>query len=330
MLHDEERRVLARPRRKENSFWGIATMNTLPVICLGLSWSLSNAFVTQVTPTSRALPLCFGTMQRRGKSLNAQKGKHPAGMAAFNPFEFDDNLQEEQTLFAESHLSSGLAALTSMALVPVGAANAVSSRISKGDFDPDTFKPVCGASDGFYRFLQKTTQLVVGDDAFIEYGPLIAGGLLRIRLELCVVESFFNEAVTPFIQKNGLSWVLPLHETVETFLAGSVFAVASTFILVGSTKIICVVATYADFLFGAPCRLLGGFTFDRALGKPVTLEIGIGPLKAQIIGPKKTSDDESDDPSKLDLSKVPIAQYPILLVSGAVKAAGEVSGVSTG
>ena len=43
----------------------------------------------------------------------------------------------------------------------------------------------------------------MGREKFIEYGPLIAGCLLRVRLELCVVESFFNEAVGPFIQENG-------------------------------------------------------------------------------------------------------------------------------
>ena len=87
-----------------------------------------------------------------------------------------------------------------------------------------------------------------------EHAPLIAGGLLRVRLELCVVESFFYEAVLPFIKENGLSWVLPLHETVETFLAGTIFAVASNFILIGSTKIITVIFTYADFFVGAPLR----------------------------------------------------------------------------
>ena len=36
------------------------------------------------------------------------------------------------------------------------------------------------------------------------------------------------EAIVPFVKENGLSWVLPLHETVETFLAGVIFAVASS------------------------------------------------------------------------------------------------------
>lgn len=68
-------------------------------------------------------------------------------------------------------------------------------RLSTGSFDPNSFVPVCAASDGFYRFLQGSAKTVVGVDNFQEYGPLIASGLLRVRLELCVVESFFNEAV---------------------------------------------------------------------------------------------------------------------------------------
>ena len=79
-----------------------------------------------------------------------------------------------------------------------------------------------------------------------------------MRLELCVVESFFYEAIIPFIKENGLSWILPLHETVETFLAGTIFAIASNFILIGSTKIITVIFTYADVFFGLPLRIVGG------------------------------------------------------------------------
>jgi hypothetical protein len=123
-------------------------------------------------------------------------------------------------------------------------------EISQGYLDPTNFNPVCPSSDFFYRFLQTSAVNVVGRESFIEYGPLIAGGLLRVRLELCVVESFVNEAIIPFIRQNGLNWVLPIHETVETFLAGVVFSLATTFILVGSTKILIVIATYTDFLIG--------------------------------------------------------------------------------
>lgn len=118
-------------------------------------------------------------------------------------------------------LASTIASLTATT-VSVTEAMAVNvPEISQGYLDPASFNPVCPASDFFYRFLQSSAVNVVGRESFIEYGPLIAGGLLRVRLELCVVESFFNEAVIPFIRQNGLNWVLPLHETVETFLAGT-------------------------------------------------------------------------------------------------------------
>ena len=260
-------------------------------------------------------------------------------VASFDPFHIDaDESSLGKTFSASSESSRSLSAATSSAaLVPLvlfvnsaGAANPP-TRISSGEYDPENFKPVCAVSDSFYRFLQGTTQAIVGEENFVDYGPLIAGGLLRIRLELCVVESFFNEAVGPFIKQNGLRWILPLHETVETFLAGTICAVATTFILVGSTKIVSVVVTYGDIFVGVPCRLLGGFAFDRALGKPVTLEIGIGPWKKQLVGPgrnevEKTSSDEG---ARSDLDKVEVKQVPLLLVSGAVKAVGEVSKVSS-
>ena len=154
---------------------------------------------------------------------------------------------------SNKHQTSNNKALwaSSVALAPVllaEKANAVDSIISQEVYNPATFQPVCPTSDGFYRFLQSGIETVVGKEKFIEYGPLIAGGLLRVRLELCVVESFFNEAVGPFIKENGVSWILPLHETVETFLAGSIFALATTFILVGSTKLLTVITTYFDLL----------------------------------------------------------------------------------
>lgn len=99
---------------------------------------------------------------------------------------------------------------------------------------------------------------LVGPDNVVEYGPLIASVLLRVRLELCVLESFVYEAVVPFVKLKGLSWVLPIHETIETFLAGTIFALASNFILLGSTKIISVLFIYFDALTGFPARLLGG------------------------------------------------------------------------
>lgn len=214
------------------------------------------------------------------------------------------------------------------------------SKISMGDFNPDNFKPVCSASDSLYRMLQTTTEAIVGEEQFVEYGPLIAGGLLRIRLELCVVESFFNEAVAPFIKKNGLTWVLPLHETVETFLAGTVFALATTFILVGSTKIVSVLFTYGDVFIGSPMRVFGGFAFDRARGLPVTLDIGLGPFKKRLVGPPvldsnggwkaenaKQKEGESLADILTSLEKLDAKTIPLVAVSGTVKGLGEGSKV---
>ena len=225
----------------------------------------------------------------------------------------------------------------------LAASSSGSSALSQGDFNPDTFRPVCAASDSFYRLLQSSTRAIVGDDNFSEYGPLIAGGLLRIRLELCVVESFFNEAVGPFVRQNGLNWVLPLHETVETFLAGSIFALATTFILVGSTKLIQVIAFYADLVLGGPCRLFGGFFFDRARGMPVTLDVSFfGLWRTRLVGPPLDQDeskngggtpgDRGETSSSLfalvDFDKVRPADVPLLALFGAIKVVGETSKVS--
>ena len=229
-------------------------------------------------------------------------------------------------------LAAPLAALSVVNMAVAERASAAESVVSQGMYNPDSFKPVCSASDGFYRFLQGATRAVVGDESFVEYGPLIAGGLLRVRLELCVVESFFNEAVGPFIKQNGISWILPLHETVETFIAGTIFALATTFIMVGSTKLISVIALYGDVFIGGPCRLFGGFFFDRALGKPVTLDVGIGPWKKRLVGPPDApSSNEEGSAGGGDLSgleNLSPTQIPVVAVSGVVKYLGEGSKVS--
>ena len=160
---------------------------------------------------------------------------------------------------------------------------------------------------------------------------------MRIRLELCVVESFFNEAVGPFVKQNGLNWILPLHETVETFLAGTIFALATTFILVGSTKLIQIIAFYGDLVLGGPCRLFGGFFFDRARGMPVTLDVSFfGFWKTRLVGPpleseesKKNRGSEDKTTALVDFEKVRPADVPFLALSGAVKAVGEASKVSS-
>lgn len=275
---------------------------------------------------------------RRPLRLLQDEGEDTAQQGSFEPFDLLSS--SSSSTDTASMVLVWSSTMTMMFSDPV-VAEELSKKaaiFSRGNFNPDNFKPVCATSDGFYRLLQTTTEAIVGEEQFVEFGPLIAGGLLRIRLELCVVESFFNEAVGPFIQKNGLTWILPLHETVETFLAGTIFALASTFILVGSTKIVSVVAVYGDFFFGVPCRLFGGFFFDRARGKPVTFDIGIGPWKKRLVGPPITKEERKLEDSKkrmndnYDLTEIvesfgnlDATAIPLVFASGSVKALGEIS-----
>lgn len=277
---------------------------------------------TQVLPDATANTDC----RKREEAMNAHpRSTAPRQMASDRPF---------ATVTPSTVLAITAAAATSSIVndpsitspvPPAHAATTMNLQSFSSNLTPENFQPVCGTSDGLYRLLQDTTASIVGPDNFSEYKPLIAGGLLRIRLELCVLESFFNEAVVPFVRDNGLSWVLPLHETVETFLAGAIFALASTFILIGSTKILTVLVTYTDFLIGLPSRLLGGFAFDRAQGKPVTLDIGIGPFQTRLIGPPK----EEDGEAKIDLRTTSPVGIVILLLSGFVNYFGKALGVSS-
>lgn len=308
------------------------------------------------------LPSTFKIQPSTRQYLSNNSNNNDDDTSSFNPFHISSDswmdIEQKQNYITKNSLLNnnndnknhiGPMALTAAILTTTwddaiaavennpGASSALapvmkSTGLSSGAFNPDNFKPVCPTSDTFYRFLQGTTQTLVGEDQFYEYGPLIAGGLLRIRLELCVVESFFNEAVGPFIQQNGLKWVLPLHETVETFLAGTVFALATTFILVGSTKIISVIFTYGDVFIGAPSRLFGGFFFDRARGKPVTLDIGFGPFKKRIVGPEdgiasdKVASDSMEDILE-SLGNVEAKQLPFVIGFGTIKTFGELSKV---
>jgi hypothetical protein len=262
---------------------------------------------------------------------SADKNDHVQqhGMIPINDNNNDDD-DVEKNAWSVLAMATASTAVGLVLLSETASAAITMPKQLASSFDPSTFVPVCAASDSFYRLLQSTTQAVVGKENFVEYGPLIASGLLRVRLELCVVESFFNEAVGPFIQQNGLTWVLPLHETVETFLAGTVFALATTFILVGSTKLLTVIFTYADFFVGGPLRLVGGFFFDRARGRPVTLDVGIGPFKTRVIGPKDLEYDNNSNSKydfSVDMSKTEMGELPTIILSGGIKALGQAVGL---
>jgi hypothetical protein len=183
----------------------------------------------------------------------------------FDPFGFLKDIRLEvssKPSLLPSNLLSGYIITASLIALPLLMGLLLSTSSVQADdtvniFDPSKFQPVCPASDGVYQVLKLTANGLVGRENVDEYGPLIASVLLRIRLELCVLESFLYEAVIPFVSKKGLSWILPLHETVETFLAGTIFAIASNFILLGSTKILSVLLIYADVVTGMPTRFIG-------------------------------------------------------------------------
>ena len=277
-------------------------------------------------------------------SKTSQDNQESSLSKKFDPFLLNDanvQLDDDVPLFADGSVDflrnrnkiidgailTTASTITALSLIPTKALAEAATFSGSANFDPKAFNPVCATSDGFYQFLKGFTQSLVGPESFVEYGPLIASGLLRIRLELCVVESFFNEAVGPFIAQNGVGWILPLHETVETFLAGVVFALATTFILVSSTKLVTVIVTYADFIIGVPLRVLGGFSFDRARGKPVTLDIGFGFFKTRVIGPPDATDEEGkvvkDDDLVAAFTSADPKELPVLAVSGSAKAVGE-------
>jgi len=123
------------------------------------------------------------------------------------------------------------------------------------------FDPVCPASDGVFRAGQRVAIGLAGDENIENYRPLINDVLIRVRTELCVLESFVRETAIPFVREKGVGWVLPAHETSETYLAGVVFMLGANFILLGSTKVVAIIAIYHDITIGLATRLVG-----RALG----------------------------------------------------------------
>ena len=139
-----------------------------------------------------------------------------------------------------------------------GAGNAFAAS-SQQSIDPfANFSPVCPASDGVFRVGQRLALSLAGDSNIENYRPLINDVLIRVRTELCVLESFVRETAIPFVQTKGLGWVLPRHETSETYLAGVVFVVGANFILLGSTKVVAILAIYHDLSLGLVARGMGG------------------------------------------------------------------------
>jgi hypothetical protein len=167
--------------------------------------SSSSTFAAAASRHTKSLQLGLFLDDNENESAKEETYFYPfssrndnAYRSVISPNDYPSKNSLENPLFMDKLTApSSLTLLfTTLLLLPTSAAEAASlSRsqmvpISTGDFNPANFRPVCPASDGVYRFAQSATQNLVGPDNFVEYGPLIAGGLLRIRLELCVVESF--------------------------------------------------------------------------------------------------------------------------------------------
>lgn len=195
----------------------------------------------------------------------------------------------------------------------LGGLGLASSASAQVELSPETFRPVCPASDGLYGVGKAAADALLGQDG-AEYRPLAIEALLRVRLEICVLESFVYEAIVPFVQRKGLGWILPLHETIDTVIAGTVFAVAVNFILFGTTKILAVLGIYHDFLIGAPLRLIGFAILPERRPKETPL------IQINWPGTKVEEVKEPEEPG-------PPPALPLALFGGVCKGYGVFAGV---
>lgn len=183
---------------------------------------------------------------------------------SFPTFERRD--EDDVPSVSSSDASASLSVLTAaLALTNAGVLDVPAAFAAKGDagagalIDPFyAFSPVCPASDGVFRVGQRAAIGLAGDENIENYRPLINDVLIRVRTELCVLESFVRETAVPFVREKGLGWVFPAHETSETYLAGVVFMLGANFILLGSTKVVAIMAIYHDLSLGLMTRLAGG------------------------------------------------------------------------
>ena len=77
---------------------------------------------------------------------------------------------------------------------------------------------------------------------------------------------------------------------------------------------------------GIPSRTFGGFFYDRALGRPVTLDIGFGPFKSRILGPSdELLEQQKKEEVLVDLSS-PVTLL-VVLTSGTINLIGKTAGV---
>lgn len=220
-------------------------------------------------PTAASLRLRVrssdGAVRRRASVVRVRvdDDAEAVDVDSFPTFERRD--EDDVPSVSSSDASASLRVLTALALTNAGVLDVPAAFAAKGDsnagalIDPFyAFSPVCPASDGVFRVGQRAAIGLAGDENIENYRPLINDVLIRVRTELCVLESFVRETAVPFVREKGLGWVFPAHETSETYLAGVVFMLGANFILLGSTKVVAIMAIYHDLSLGLMTRLAGG------------------------------------------------------------------------
>lgn len=242
------------------------------------SSSSSDVVATVKCSRARVNPTAVGFRLRVRASGGAVRRRAPVVRAArvdddvdtidsFPTFERRRDEDDVPSVSSSSDASS-LSVLTALALTNAGvlvdvpaafAAKGGDSNAAGALIDPFyAFSPVCPASDGVFRVGQRAAIGLAGDENIENYRPLINDVLIRVRTELCVLESFVRETAVPFVREKGVGWVFPAHETSETYLAGVVFMLGANFILLGSTKVVAIMAIYHDLSLGLMTRLAGG------------------------------------------------------------------------
>mmetsp|Transcript_12955 Transcript_12955/g.20777 ORF Transcript_12955/g.20777 Transcript_12955/m.20777 type:complete len:448 (-) Transcript_12955:238-1581(-) len=178
--------------------------------------------------------------------------------AALTDYEHLNRVMDRGSMSLFNNDKASVLALMVATTATLGVVLAANAAREGGGLDILNFNPVCPAADGLFRLGQRAAVTVAGDQNVDDYRPLINDVLIRVRTEICVLESFARETALPFIQKKGLGWILPARESSETYVAGVVFVVGANFILLGSTKVLAILAIYHDILLGLPSRAIGG------------------------------------------------------------------------
>ena len=197
------------------------------------------------------------SLARANHHRRRHRGDDARACEGFDPLNLEAGEDDDDASLV-SRLARDVGAVTLTVAMTAGTGTGEARAATTGTIDSFmAFSPVCPASDGVFRVGQRAAQNLAGDENIENYRPLINDVLIRVRTELCVLESFVRETAVPFVQEKGLGWVLPRTETSETYLAGVVFMLGANFILLGSTKVVAIMAIYHDLSLGLATRLFG-------------------------------------------------------------------------